>query len=196
MTPSAARGLLEAVLWKPAIRWRILRIHVLKPIRFLSFRRNEVNRKATNPPTSLVREGGAPPALFSDEDRAQRNTVALRDVDYVVEASFEMTKRAGREDNVAKFVDMFSRRVERGQHFHQPYLGCREFAAEVMGADDAPQAEPVSCELGPILWDIEFAHEGNRPIFFDARLEGGVLEVPEAPAGSLETSISQTGGTP
>ncbi len=180
MTPSAARGLLEAVLWKPAIRWRIRRISVLAPIRFLSFRRNEVNRKAASPSSALVTRGGPPPVLCTDDAsvRAQRNTVALRDVDYVIEATFEMTDRAGPDDNVPKFVDMFSRRVSKGQHFHQPYFGCREFAAEVRPADDAPSPSPLTRDLGMMLWDIDFHPDGNRPVFFPARLDQGVLEVP------------------
>jgi len=185
MTPSAARGLLEAVLWKPAIRWRIQRIRVLEPIRFLSFRRNEVNSKAPKPAAKLVDEGGAPPTLYADDDRAQRNTVALRDVDYVIEAAFEMTDRAGPGDNVPKFVDIFNRRVEKGQHFHQPYFGCREFAAEVLPASNAPAPPEVTRDLGLMLWDIDFRPEGNRPIFFNARLDEGVLKVPADPAESF-----------
>jgi CRISPR-associated protein Cas5d len=142
ITPSAARGLLEAVLWKPAIRWRVERIRVLKPIRYTAFRRNEVNSKAVAPSAAVIRGGGTAPVLFADDDRAQRNTVALSNVDYVIEAHFTLTDCAGPEDNVPKFVDMFRRRVEKGQHFHQPYLGCREFAAEVMPADGAPDPIP------------------------------------------------------
>ncbi len=189
MTPSAARGLLEAILWKPAMRWHVERIRVLAPIRFTAFRRNEVNRKAAPPSAAVVRDGGAAPWYLADEDRAQRNTVALRDVDYVIEAHFTLTDKAGPEDNVAKFVDMFRRRVEKGQHFHQPYLGCREFVADVMPADDAPPPISESRSLGRILWDIEYGEEGNRPIFFEAELRDGVLEVssnPEATAAGDE----------
>jgi CRISPR-associated protein Cas5d len=179
MTPTAARGVLSAILWKPAIEWQVERISVLAPIRFISFRRNEVNSRAATPSAALVRDGGAPPVLFADEDRAQRNTVALRDVDYVVEARFRLTERAGPSDNVPKFVDMFRRRVERGQHFAQPYLGCREFAAEVMPTEGAPAPIPESRKLGRILWDIEYDASGRTRIhFFDAELVNGVLHVP------------------
>lgn len=178
MTPSAARGLVEAVLWKPAIRWRIERVRVLAPIRFTAFRRNEVNSRALAPNLATVRDGGPVPLYFADEDRAQRNTVALRDVDYVVEAYFTLTERAGPADNTTKFVEMFRRRLEKGQHFHQPYLGCREFVAEVMPADGAPDPIPESRDLGRMLWDIEYAPDGNRPVFFDATLEDGVMCVP------------------
>lgn len=181
ITPSAARGVLEAVLWKPALRWRVERIRVLAPIRFVSFRRNEVNSRASAPAASVVREGGIMAPYFADEDRTQRNTVALRDVDYVIEAHITLTERAGPGDNLTKFVDMFRRRVERGQHFHQPYLGCREFAADIEPADGAPDPIPESRSLGRMLWDIEYGPEGNRGIFFPAELRDGVLEVPLTP---------------
>jgi CRISPR-associated protein Cas5d len=185
MTPSAARGVIEAILWKPAIRWRIERIRVLAPIRWIAFRRNEVNSKAPVPSQALVDGGGAPPHLVADDDRAQRNTVALRDVDYVIEASFELTGRAGDEDNLPKFIDMFRRRVEKGQCFHRPYLGCREFAAEILTAEDAPAPITEDDDLGIMLWDVDYASSGNRPVFFEARLERGVLDVPRDPAASF-----------
>src|SRR5207244_10832105 len=115
MTPSAARGVLEAILWKPAIRWTISRIHVLAPIRFTAVRRNEVNSKLS------VR--GDVSRYFADEDRAQRNTILLTDVDYVIEAHFEMTDRAGPDDNLQKFEQMFARRLAKGQSVHAPYRG-------------------------------------------------------------------------
>lgn len=185
MTPSAARGLLEAITWKPAIRWHVERIAVLSEIRFLAFRRNEVSSKAVAPAASVVAAGGAVTPYFADEDRAQRNTLALRDVDYLVDAHFTLTERAGAADNVAKFVDMFTRRVEKGQHFHQPYFGCRELVADVMPPGGAPEPIGDSRDLGLLLWDIEYAPKRNRPLFFEARLEGGVLHVPpyEAVAG-------------
>jgi len=181
MTPSAARGLLEAVLWKPALRWRIERIHVLTPIRFLAFRRNEVATRAAAPAAAVVQNGGPLLPYFADDDRAQRNTLALRDVDYLVEARFAMTERAGPLDNVTKFVEIFERRLGKGQCFHQPYLGCREMAAEVLPAVEVPQAEDLNEDLGLMLWDVAYAPAGNRPLFFRARLDHGVLAVPTAP---------------
>ena len=136
MTPSAAHGVLEAVLWKPAIRWRVERIKVLAPIAFTSFRRNEVGSVAATPVRATVLGGGPHDPFFAEDRRQQRNTVALRDVDYVIEARIDMTARAGPDDNKSKFVEMFRRRVEKGQHFHQPYLGCREFAGEVLPVDE------------------------------------------------------------
>lgn len=182
MTPSAARGIVEAVMWKPAIRWRICRIAVLKPIVFTAIRRNEVNSRALTPTREMIASGGALRNYFADEDRAQRNTIALRDVDYLVEARFGMTERAGSEDNPRKFAEMFQRRLEKGQYFHHPYLGCREFAAEVGPADEHLMPIESDQDLGLMLWDIEFGSK-NRPLFFQAELKGGVLEVPDAPLG-------------
>ncbi len=174
-TPSAARGILEAVLWKPAIRWEVGRILVLNPIRFVSFRRNEVNSVI---PTG---RGLAPPPYFAEDDRAQRNTVALRDVAYVIEATFRMTEKAGRDEHPPKFEDMFFRRLEKGQCFQRPYLGCREFAADfgTPGPEDRPI--PDSRPLGLMLHDIEYDNP-VRPRFFEAKLEDGVLRVPTFPA--------------
>jgi CRISPR-associated protein Cas5d len=191
MTPSAARGVLEAVLWKPAICWRVQRIKVLAPIAFTSFRRNEVGSIATGPTRAVVTAGGLHDDFFVEDRRQQRNTVALRDVDYVIEAGFDMTEQAGPEDNRDKFVTMFRRRVERGQHFHQPYLGCREFVADVMPVDDdAPSPVDDSRDLGLMLWDIDFGFDSkgkprNRPIFFAAHLINGILEVPVDPESTL-----------
>ena len=194
MTPSAARGLLEAVLWKPAIAWHVERIRVLKEIKFTAFRRNEVNSKASLPKAATIENGGPVLPYFADEDRAQRNAVALSDVDYVVEAYFTMTDGAGPEDNMRKFVDMFNRRVEKGQHFHQPYLGCREFVAEILPCENPPAPIKESRDLGLMLWDIRFSDEGNTPIFFRARLENGVLEVPPDPEAALAAVGPDEGG--
>lgn len=187
MTPSAARGLLEAVLWKPAIRWHIHEIHVLAPIRWQSFRRNEVDQRISN------RMG---PYLIEDH-RAQRNTVALRDVDYAIRASFTMTSRAGPEESMRKFEEMFERRIEKGQHFQQPYLGCREFSARVELLQGPPPAIDAGVErsLGMMLFDIEHPKEGStehpRPLFFAARLARGVLHVP-----TLDEVKKGAGGAP
>ncbi|CAN5486900.1 type I-C CRISPR-associated protein Cas5c [soil metagenome] len=189
MTPSAARGILEAVLWKPAITWRVERITLLKPIKFTAFRRNEVNSKAPAPAAATIKSGGAAPVLYADEDRAQRNTVALSDVDYVIEARFVMTDRAGPEDNVRKFEEMFERRVAQGQHFHQPYFGCREFIAAIEPAPAQVTPENDSRDLGIMLWDIAFGGKsGNAARFFAAKLENGVLNVPENPEATLVAS--------
>src|SRR2546423_1437579 len=141
MTPSAARGVLEAVHWKPAICWVVAAIHVLAPVRFISFQRNEVASKASLQRGQRAMSGEP---FLVEEDRQQRNTVALRDVDYVIEAHFATTPRWGPEDTLAKHVDMVTRRLEKGRTFHQPYLGCREFAAEVEPVGELPE-----CKLPP-----------------------------------------------
>jgi CRISPR-associated protein Cas5d len=180
MTPSAARGVLEAVCWKPAIVWRIDRIKVLKPINRIAIRRNEVNsRLSTDGAISWMQGDSSPTDFFADEDRAQRNMVALRDVDYVIEAHFEMTPKAGPGDNVQKFEEMFRRRVSKGQCFQTPYLGCRELVAEFSPADGHPAPIAETRPLGRMLHDIEFStSRAPRPVFFDATLDAGVLAVP------------------
>ncbi|MFY2559078.1 type I-C CRISPR-associated protein Cas5c [Corallococcus terminator] len=185
MTPSAARGVLEAILWKPAIRWHLHEIAVLKPVKWTSFRRNEVNSRAVVGKFDYA----------ADEDRAQRNTVALRDVDYVLSASFTLVPgKAGAEDNVRKFEEMFARRLEKGQFFHAPYLGCREFDARVepAGEDLSPSEAGLGRRpLGLMFYDFAFGDEGaaTRPLFFDAYLDHGVLQVP-----TWEQVLERNGG--
>ncbi len=185
ITPSAARGILEAIHWKPAIRWVIDRIHVLKPIRFETIRTNEVGHKipAGKVKTAMKRASTEGLAVAVEEDRQQRATLALRDVAYVIEAHFEMTPRAGADDNPAKHLDMFRRRAEKGQCFHRPALGLRQFAADFAWVDEVPASdlpeEQRNRDLGWMLYDIDFAND-RRPIFFRARMENGVIDVARA----------------
>ena len=171
MTPSAARGVLEAILWKPAIRWIVERIDVLKPIRWESVRRNEVG--TTMSPRS--------PCLFIEDQRQQRAGLFLRDVDYVIHASLELTDRAGPDDNLTKFQEMFLRRAEKGQCFHRPYLGCREFAthfAPITNSEPLPAPIPETRDLGFMLYDLDFSGPSPMPLWFRARLENGSVAVP------------------
>jgi CRISPR-associated protein Cas5d len=178
MTPSAARGVLEAILWKPAIRWQIRAIHILKPINWIQFRRNEVNSRASTRNAVSAANGKIEfPDYFADEDRAQRHTVALRNVDYVIEASFSLTSRAGAEDNMGKFAAMFERRLHNGQQVYQPYLGCREFPASVEPAPESFQSIAETRPLGRMLYDMAYGVQ-RRPRFFEASLREGVLAVP------------------
>ncbi len=185
ITPSAARGILEAIHWKPAIRWVIDRIHVLKPIRFETIRRNEVGSKipAGKAKSAMKRGSLAGLHLVVDEDRQQRATLALRDVAYAIEAHFEMTPKAGDDDNPAKHYEMFRRRAENGQCFHRPALGCREFAAHFAWADAAPPTQlppdQRNRDLGWMLYDIDFDH-GRRAQFFRARMEDGIIDIARA----------------
>lgn len=185
MTPSAARGIVEAILWKPQIRWVIDRIHVLKPIRFQSFRRNEVGAKASAANAGRAMKAGSTAGLglAVDENRQQRATTLLVDVDYVIEAHFELTEKAGEGDTPAKYASMFNRRAEAGQCFHRPCLGTREFAAhfELLAPDASLPASNLPADqrdrdLGWMLHDIDFA-KGRTSRFFRARLTDGVLDV-------------------
>lgn len=199
ITPSAARGVLEAILWKPAIAWHIDRIAVLRPVEFTAFRRNEVNSRVVAPAAAVIARGGAHSSYFADEDRTQRNTVALRDVDYRIECRFSMTSKAGPDDNPTKFVEMFRRRLANGQHWQQPYLGCREFIADVTPVDETcPEPIADSHDFGLMLWDIAYdTNRGNRPIFFHALMNAGVIEVPPTGAAAQASlhAFAKRGGT-
>jgi CRISPR-associated protein Cas5d len=188
ITPSAARGILEAIHWKPAIRWEIDRIHVLKPVRFESIRRNEVGSKIGmgNIKKAMNAQSTQDLYLVADEaqTRQQRAATLLRDVAYVIEAHFVLTPKASSEDNEGKHLDQFKRRARKGQCFHQPCMGTREFPAHFALLDEG-DAWPL-CELsdadknrdlGWMLHDIDFA-AGNTPKFFRAELKDGVVEVP------------------
>ncbi|WP_417775281.1 type I-C CRISPR-associated protein Cas5c [Stutzerimonas xanthomarina] len=185
ITPSAARGILEAIHWKPAIRWSVDRIQVLKPIRFESLRRNEVGGKLSSVSVGKAMKAGRTEGLitFVDEDRQQRAATILRDVAYIIEAHFELTEKADASDSVGKHLDIFNRRARKGQYFHSPCLGVREFPASFQLleqgvvepiADDALQGER---DLGWMLHDIDFADD-MTPHFFRAQMRDGLIEVP------------------
>lgn len=185
MTPSAARGILEAIHWKPAIVWVVDRIHVLKPVRFQSFRRNEVGARASAANAASAMKKGTTEGLgiIVEDNRQQRATTLLSDVAYVIEAHFEMTGRAGPEDTPAKHLSMFNRRAAAGQCFHRPCLGVREFAADFdlipEGADLPDNLLPADWrdrDLGWMLHDIDHAG-GGVSRFFRGRLKDGVLDV-------------------
>jgi CRISPR-associated protein Cas5d len=182
MTPSAARGILEAIHWKPAIRWVIDEIHVLKPIRFQSIRRNEVGHKAPAGKLKSAMKAGSLNGLqlLADEDRQQRAAIVLVDVAYVIAAHFELTSKAGRDDNDGKHLDTFNRRAARGSCFQQPCLGTREFPADfalLAPEEPSPPAIAVTRDLGFMLWDIDHARD-RASLFFRAQLEDGVMKAP------------------
>lgn len=183
MTPSAARGILEAIHWKPAIRWVIDEIHVLSPIRFQSIRRNEVGSKipAGKIKTAMNRGDVGGLQLLVDDDRQQRAATVLVKPAYVIAAHFVMTPRADKTDNDGKHLDTFNRRAARGQCFHQPCLGTREFSASfelIEPGAPMPQAIPETRDLGFMLWDIDHQAKGKPSMFFQARLVDGVLKIP------------------
>jgi CRISPR-associated protein Cas5d len=180
MTPSAARGILEAIYWKPQIRWVVDRIHVRKPIRFMNLRRNEVGKKISGGTASTAMSKGAGLlALYVEEERQQRAALILRDVEYVIEAHIDLLDES---ESIGKHLDSFRRRVEKGQCFHRPYLGCREFAADFAPADASdihsiPDEFRGERDLGFMLHDIDYA-DGMTARFFRATLRDGSIEVP------------------
>lgn len=178
MTPSAARGILEAIHWKPALAWRIDRIHVLNPIRFESIRRNEVAGKIPERNIKTAMGGGNIDLhQYAAEDRQQRAALVLRDVAYVIEAHFEMTDKAGDADNPGKHREMFTRRAREGQCHMRPYLGCREFPAsfELVEGEVPQSALSGERDLGWMLWDIDFAND-LQPVFFRPTMRNGVVD--------------------
>lgn len=186
ITPSAARGIIEAIHWKPAIRWVIDRIHVLNEIRFENIRKNEVGTKisASNAKRAMNAGDLAGLHLLVEENRQQRATLALRNVAYGIEAHFEMTDSAG-DDTPAKHYEIFRRRAEKGQCFHRPALGLREFVADFDWVDEVPvSALSGRRDLGWMLYDIDFAN-GNTPQFFRAEMVDGVIDVAAARARGL-----------
>ena len=180
MTPSAARGLLEAVYWLPGMRWFIDNIYVLSPIQFTNVRRNEVKSKIPASNVKGAMTGGKNELFLStSSDIQQRSSLVLQNVHYVIEAHFEMTDRANEGDNAGKFQDIIKRRLRRGQCFHQPYFGCREFPARFRewSGDEIPCIEETR-DLGYMLWDLDYSDSNDiKPMFFRAKLENGVLRV-------------------
>lgn len=205
MIPSAARAIFEAILWKPAIRWNVTKIEILNPVRFISVRRNEVGKIAGKP--SKAQLGGTPTkpfGFFADEYRQQRAGLLLRDVRYRLHAWFEFIPPEERRNNrsseeaywadqsefetqdrqdetPAKYAAMFERRARKGQCFHRPYLGCREFACyfRLLDSDSLALESPpinVTQDLGWMLYDLDFSDPNAiRPEFFRARMENGVV---------------------
>lgn len=185
ITPSAARAVFEAILWKPALRWVPTKIEVLNPIKWVSVRRNEVGGKisVSNVKTAM-NKGSGNLGLYVEEDRQQRAGLFLRDVKYRLYAHFEMLPQAGENNIPAKFLDMFERRAEKGQCINQPYLGCREFACDVRLIDDPAKEPPAPItetrELGWMLYDMDYANTTDpTPRFFNARMKNGAVEIPD-----------------
>ncbi len=182
MTPSAARGLLDAIYWHPGMQWVVDRIHVCAPIRFTNIRRNEVKDIISARNAKAAMESGEEIYLATSESIQQRAAMVLRDVRYVIDAHFEMTARATPTDNPGKFQDIMRRRVEKGQFYHQPCFGVREFPAQFKPCEELPPCpEELAGEkdLGWMLLDLDYSDRENiTPRFFRAVLRDGVLEVP------------------
>lgn len=187
MTPSAARGILEAILWKPEFQWYIRRIIVLNLIEFASIKRNEISKKQ-NPK-------GEP--IEITENRVQRNSIVLKDVGYIIEASvfvdediINRTKGNGHPVTVKKYREMFERRVKKGQCWHQPCLGTREFAADFSLPEEQDTPLDITYPIGSMLYDMYYDRKGNAtPLFFyDVAIKNGILECPEDKATQMLSS--------
>lgn len=190
MTPSAARGILESIFWHPGLKYRIDRIHVCSPIRFTNLRRNEVKATVSARSARTVMERGTGDVyLCTPENIQQRASMLLRDVHYVIEAHFDMTDRAAPGDNPGKFQDIIKRRIRKGQFYHQPYFGCREFPVNFKLCEqipDCPESLKGERALGWMLWDMDYTDPENiQPMFFRAVLRDGVLDVPTLESGEV-----------
>lgn len=177
ITPSAARGVLEAIFWKPQVSWRVAEVLVLNEIEYFSILRNEVNsRQSERAASGWQRNGGG---YFAEADRAQRHTLALRDVNYLIRAQLQL--KSGVDDDIAKYRDQFRRRVRQGRCFATPYFGCREFAANFVEPNGSERPIHRTEDLGLMLLDVDYNPDGSGrgvPRFFHALLEKGVLRVP------------------
>lgn len=187
MTPSAARGILEAILWKPEFQWVIKRILVLNPIKFISIKRNEISKKGSRGLEYIEIE----------KNRVQRNSIVLKDVSYIIEASvyvdeelIRSTKDSKHPVTVKKYRTMFERRVQKGQCWHQPCLGTREFAADFSVPTENDTPLELTYPIGSMLYDIYYDKTGKAsPLFFyDVAIVNGVLECPEEKAMKMLSS--------
>lgn len=182
-TPSAVRGILEAIHWKPAIAWRVDAVHVMRPVKFENIRRNELGGKVpAGAVRSIMKNGGELPAVFIEDDRQQRAALVLKGVEYYVEAHFVLTDQAGSGDSPGKHLDIFNRRLNKGQVYHRPCLGCREFPAHLEPVDAIPASGIADSpdgnrDLGWMLYDLDY-RANYSPMFFRATLERGVMRVP------------------
>lgn len=176
ITPSAARGIIEAICWKPAIKWIIDEIRVCSPIKFENIRRNEVNSKGNSDKSYIA----------ANNDRAQRASMVLKDVRYVVTAHFEMTDKAMDRDNEGKFAEMVKRRLKKGQFYHKPCLGVREFPADIRiieDSEEAPMAITETRTFGLMLYDIDYIKDEKKnvtefhPTYFMAEMKEGIIDL-------------------
>lgn len=182
MTPSAARGILEAIYWHPGLMWDIDKIHVCREIKFANIRRNEVKSKiSANKMRSAMNGSQEELYLVTANDIQQRASMILKDVRYVIEAHFELTEKANESDNEGKFCDIFKRRLQKGQFYHQPYFGCREFPANFKPFEEDKVStvyENEEKDLGYMLYDMDYTDKNNiMPLFFRAVLKDGVLDL-------------------
>lgn len=177
ITPSAARNILSAIFWKPSIKWLIYKIEILKPIQWAHIRRNEVGSKMSK---------NSPIYIDEMKHRQQRASMLLRDVAYRIHANFELTDKAGKDENYGKFAAMFERRASKGQCFYQPYLGCREFSCSfrlLKSVDEGLPVADINQDFGLVLYDMDYPDENSdavlaTPSFYWCKAENGVIMVP------------------
>jgi len=182
ITPSSARSIFEAILWKPAIRWRVHTIEILKPISWINLRRNEVSTVlSTRNVLEAMNAGYGQLRSYIEEDRQQRAALFLRNVAYRIHAHMELTTTEAQK-NPTKYYEMFERRAVKGQCVNQPYLGCREFSASFRLIQNGESVVPriqESRRLGYMLHDLDFSNPNDpQPRFFEAELRDGILHVP------------------
>lgn len=190
MTPSAARGILEAIYWHPGLKWIIDSIQVCRPIKFTNIRRNEVKSTISARTVKKVMDSNKG-ALYMDssEEIQQRASMVLQDVRYVINAHFEMTDKASQTDNPGKFQDIITRRIKRGQVYYQPYMGCREFPAFFKSHDtsiECPNELKGERDLGFMLYDLDYSDiENIKPMFFRVLMKDGLIKIPEVDSGEV-----------
>jgi CRISPR-associated protein Cas5d len=191
ITPSAARGILEAIYWHPGMRWIVDKITVCEPIRFTNIRRNEVKSTIlASKVRTAMEKGGGELYISTSDDIQQRAAMVLRNVRYVIDAHFEMTEKAAPSDNTGKFQETVKRRIAKGQCYHMPYFGCREFAVNYKMCEESPACPDElrgTRDLGYMLWDMDYYTdpENIQPLFFRAILRDGVLTVPKRNSGEV-----------
>ena len=184
ITPSAARGLLESVFWHPGMRYIVDKIYLLSEISFANIKRNEVASKVSaSNVQKVINSGKGALYLATPLDIQQRATMLLKDVHYIIEAHFNMTEKANATDNTGKFQEMLKRRLRKGQNYHQPYLGCREFPAQVSLFEGDVNTLKLAYadedkDLGFMLYDLDYSDKDNiTPMFFRAILKNGVIDL-------------------
>ena len=184
ITPSAARGLLESVFWHPGMRYIVDKIYLLSEISFANIKRNEVASKiSASNVHKVINSGKGALYLATPLDIQQRATMLLKDVHYIIEAHFKMTEKANATDNTGKFQEMLKRRLRKGQNYHQPYLGCREFPAQVSLFEGDVNTLKLAYaaedkDLGFMLYDMDYSDKDNiTPMFFRAILKNGVIDL-------------------
>lgn len=185
-TPSAARGILSSIFWKPEFEWRVREIHVLKPIKYFAITRNEIKHPIVVSTTKKWAQEGGRGNYFIEDHRTQRHMLGLQDVAYIISADIVLNPHASAD--IAKYRDQFRRAVSSGRCFQTPCLGLREFEASFgdPSADDVPL--DINMDLGTMLYDFVYTGNKAKPSFFHAKLERGVLTIPDYLGGTKDVS--------